>query len=92
MMVRIRNAGQEREDEPVVSKKAFERVCEQKDKQYKEMRHTLEERIRNKVTEVSLHIHNESNYRRIIAEKERMTYYVGGISFFLGGAIGFILG
>ncbi len=87
----IRNAGEERESEPMIKQSAMRRILEDKDNQYKDMRHHYEEKVRNKVSEISLHIHNEKQYMRIVKEKDRLVYIVGGSSFFVGGLLGWLM-
>ncbi len=92
MLMRIRNAGEDKEDEAYVSKKVLHRICDNKDHQYKEMRARMEHKLNEKNMEVGLHMHNEKQYCRIIKEKERLLYVVSGCCFFVGGLVGFICG
>lgn len=77
---------------PTISKKAMNRIVENKDHQYKEMRSHYEEKLHYKVNEVAMHVHNEKQLSRVITEKERLIYVVGGLSFFAGGLVGFVCG
>ena len=93
MHLRVRNGGQEREDdlEPVIKKKTLQRVVENKDKQYKEMRSHYEEKLHYKINEVAMHVHNEKHLTRVIKEKDRLIYVASGLSFFVGGALGWLI-
>lgn len=92
-LVRIRDAGQEKErfTEPHIAKRVLHRIVENKDKQYKEMRSHYEEKLHYKINEVAMHVHNEKQYQRMLKERERITYYVGGIASLIGGVVGWLI-
>jgi hypothetical protein len=87
----IRNAGEEREEEPMIKQSSMKRILQDKDRQYIDMRHNLEHKIHEKNMEVGLHVHNEKQYLRIVKEKERLIYVASGCSFFVGGLLGWLI-
>ncbi len=90
MIVQIRNAAGskgEREEEPkrdLISKRAMLRIIANKDKQYHEMRRKYEERLIKKTSEVSFTQH-------MLRNQERLTYYVGAVTFLIGGGLGWLI-
>ena len=89
--VHIRAPGEEHPSEPMIKQSSMKRVLQDKDHQYQEMRAHFEHKLADKNLEVGLHLHNEKNYLRIIVEKERLIYVSSGISFLVGGVIGWLI-
>lgn len=96
-VVQIRNAAGakgDREEMPkrdLISKRAMLRIVENKDKQYQDMRRQYEQRIINKVSENSYLRNNEKVALMLLKKQERLTYYVGVVTFLVGGGLGWLI-
>lgn len=90
-IIQIRNAagakGVEREEMPkrdLISKRAMRKIVEAKDAQLRECG------SKNRSV-VAMAQHNEQYFKILLKKQERLTYYVGAVTFLIGGGLGWLI-
>lgn len=91
MHVRIRNAGQEREEEPVIMKKTFDRVVSNMKHNTEEMRLQYIHKLNEKNFLIDGHKHNESLLRKEVDRQVQMTWILSACSFVAGVGAGCLI-